>query len=1223
MPTTARSLPAVLAAALVLGFVPVARAQDASHDLLRGTVRGPDNASVRNATVSVMPAGAAADARPFIVRSDTAGNWTMTLPVTAPSYAVTVTALGMKPTKVTAQRTGEGKPIVVNVTLARAVVELGAVRVVETRRRPPPREGQGLPADQSASERGADQVPGAVAAADAGNLAAMAASVPGVSLIPDAGSGMPGFSVLGLPPDQNSVTLNGMQFSGGDIPRDAIAFTRVTTTTYDVSRGGFSGGQLAIAAFAGGNFHQRTGHVTFDSPSLQFTDPVGERLASQYTNAQVSGSLTGPIVFNAVFYNVAVQAGRRSSDLQSLLSNDDFTFQRIGIARDSVQHFLFSVANSDIPFAGSTTPRNRERDNASLLARVDWNKSQNFVANVVTAVRRNESSALFLGSTALPGHGGKETASGADVTGTLSALVHKNILSDLRLGVRYNDTQSDPYLLLPDGRVLVSSRLADGTTGITALQFGGNPQLPRGTTTSGGEIFEQVSWLSENGKHRLRVTGNAREDAISQDQFANPRGSYFYNSLADFDANRPAVFSRTLAASDVSATALNYSMSVGDSWRPTDRTQFLYGVRAEGIRFGDTPAYNPAVESAFGLKTDHAPSEVHLSPRVGFSWGVGDRGTAGLRGAPLYLFRGGVGQFRNNTAVTVITPAMRATGLPGGIQQIQCVGTAVPAPDWNAFAANPSSIPSACVGGSSSFASTQPNVFAIAPDFAAQRSWRGSLSAQGPFATKWLVWQVEGVYSRNLNQPSPLDLNFNPVQQFSLAGESSRPVYAAPGSIVPATGALTNRDSRRVPQFGSVTELTSKLRSDSRQMILTLFPLQFLPGFTWNLTYVNQRIREQSRGFGSSTAGNPLDVEWGRSSLEAKHSVNASTTVRVRDLFSLALFARLSSGTPFTPIVSGDINGDGQANDRAFVFPSSGGDSAVASGMSALLAGAPSRIRTCLERQIGQIAQRNSCEGPWTATSNAVMTLNPEKLGMQNRVTLTLSLTNLPAGLDELLHGDSHMQGWGQPAFSDQTLLTVRGFDAATNRFRYDVNSRFGDTRVARSSVRAPFLMTLEARVQLGRVFTSQALDQAMSPGRTSGSLKLTPAQLKQRGIQSVFNPIGQLLAAKDSLTIITKPQLQQLTDLQRRISAQNDSIWDPLVDYLDKLPKDYDRAEALQRVYAAQLKMFDGIVAAMREAKQILTPGQVLELPPFMQFAFDEKALLVTRPRLDFFPIF
>lgn len=1219
---TSRLLAVAIATAFSVFLHGSALAQDATHDLLRGRVRGVDSTAIRNATVSVVASTAAAGAPPFVIRTDSTGRWSMLVPGTAPTYTVSVTALGYTPTKVTARRTGE-TPIEVNVTLTRAVVNLGAVRVSETRRRPPPREGIGTPQEQTSSERGVDNAPGAIAAADQGNLAAMAASVPGVSLIPDANGGPPGFSVLGLSPDQNSVTLNGMQFSGGDIPRDAIAFTRVASTSFDVSRGGFSGGQLAIGAFSGGNFHQRTAHVTFDSPSLQFTDPVGRQLGNQYTNGQLSGSLFGPIVFDKLFYNMSIQVGRRSSDVQSLLSNDLTSWQRIGVALDSVQRLKSSLARAGIPLTGTVSPTDKQRTNGSALARIDWNKSSTTTANVVASMRRNTSSALFLGATAVPGHGGDETTSGADITGNLSAYLHTNILSDLRVGVHVNHTTDDPYLNLPDARVLVSSQLGDGSTGITSLAFGGNAFLPRASSSSGGEIFEQVSWLSEDGRHRTRVTANLRDDAFSQDQYANRRGSYFYNSIADIDANRPASFSRTFVSHDVSSSALNSAFSIGDAWRPTDRTQFLYGVRVEGIRFADAPDYNPDVESAFHVRTDNTPSEYHVSPRVGFFWGIGQRGTKGLPGAPRYSLRGGVGEFRNSTAATLIAPAMRATGLPDAVRQIQCIGSAVPLPDWNAFANNESSIPTECLGGTSTFSSTQPNVYLIGPGYAAQRSWRGNFSLLGPTPSKWVVFQVEGIYSINLHQQAPLDLNFNPQQRFTLGAEGLRPVYAAPTSIVPVSGAVTNRDSRTFSQFGSVTELTSNLRSESKQLILTLSPLQFLPGFTWNLNYVHQWLREQGRGFGGTTAGNPLDVEWTRSSMDARHQVNASITMRVRDLFSFAIWSRFSSGTPFTPVVSGDINGDGLSNDRAFIFNAATADSAVRSGMTSLLTTASPRIRNCLTRQVDHIAQRNSCEGPWTATTNAVATLNPQKLGMQNRVTLSLSLTNFPAGLDELLHGNSRLQGWGQSGFSDPSLLTVRGFDPTTNRYKYEVNSRFGDTRLSRTGTRNPFLVTLEARMQLGHIFTEQAVDQAMAPGRTRGADRLSPSQIKQRAMNSVFNPVGQLLAVKDSLTIITKDQLQALTALQRRIGTQQDSVWNPVAEWLAQQPKEYDRHAVIARVYAAQLQMFDVVVAGMREVKQILSADQIRELPPFMLIAFDEKTLMQTRPIMAFFPNF
>ena len=111
--------------------------QDATHDVLRGRVRGPDSAAIRNATVSVLSGtpGAAVHS----VRTDSIGEWSILLDGTAPTYTVTVTALGMAPLRITARRTGEGQPITVDAVLKRASVQLEPVRVTETRRRPPRR----------------------------------------------------------------------------------------------------------------------------------------------------------------------------------------------------------------------------------------------------------------------------------------------------------------------------------------------------------------------------------------------------------------------------------------------------------------------------------------------------------------------------------------------------------------------------------------------------------------------------------------------------------------------------------------------------------------------------------------------------------------------------------------------------------------------------------------------------------------------------------------------------------------------------------------------------------------------------------------------------------------------------------------------------------------------------------------------------------------------------
>jgi hypothetical protein len=1230
-PTKTAVLPIGLLRPLCTAFlaallaVQVLVAQELRRDILAGHVLGPGGDGVANAIVSVVSVGAAAETRPQTARTDNEGRWLVAIQEGRGQYVVRVTAIGMRPAQDTATRTARRGPIIVDVRLEAIPVVLAELTVVARPR--PPRED--LAEDQASEDRLTNTYfTGAIAMADRGSLAAMAASTTGMTLLPDAGGGPPGFSVLGLSADQNRVTLNGMQFGGGDIPRDAFVSTRVATTAYDVSRGGFSGGSLAITTGSAGNGHNRFLHVTLDAPSLQWTDAVGRQSGQPYTNGQLSGTAAGPIVYDRLFYNASFQVGRRSSDLPLLLTSDPFSLERIGIAHDSVTRLVNALALRGLPLTSGDVPDGRRTDNASLLARLDWVASQAVRTTLVVSARHSRSMASFLGATAVPGHGGEGHTSGMDVTATLSAYLPGNYLNDLRLGARTSVSGSDPYLELPEVRVRVSSVFPDSSLGSTSLQFGGNPALPRGMRNSGAELSDQLSWLSRDRKHRVRATLDLRTDAFAQDQYSNRRGTYTFNSIADFEANRPASFSRVFASHTASATALTGAVSLGDEWRPTSRVQVLYGVRVDASKFADVPAYNPLVDAAFGARTDFVPRLVDVSPRVGFAWGFGTNGMTGVPGfgAPWGRIIGGFGAFRNDVAATLIAPAMLATGLSNGVQQINCIGAAVPLPDWNAFVADSSSIPTSCADTTTSpFASTRPNVWLLDRGFAAQRSWRGNLAFEGILIPRRLGFEVGVVLAANLHQQAPLDLNFAPSERFALAAEGDRPVFVNAGSIVSATGALTTRDSRRDPQFGSVTTLMSDLRSESRQIIVSLFPQRGtnLGRFTYmNLSYVYQRVRDQARGFGGTTAGNPLEVAWGRSARDARHQFNVNIlATRVGKLFSIWTTARFASGMPFTPIVSGDINGDGLANDRAYVFGQATTDPAVRAGMTALLASAPARVRDCLQRQRGRIADRNSCEGPWTATMNAQLILNPERLGFQNRVQISLSFANVLAGVDQLLHGDAHLRGWGQPAVPDPVLLTVRGFDPATQRFTYDVNPRFGDTRPSYTSARAPFVMTLEARVQLGREGTHQVVEQMSAPGRSRSGERRTQRQWRDRLLGSVFNPVRGLLQAKDSLSVLTTAQFRQLTLLDVRVTAQLDSILTPLSQDLVELPATFNKEDVVRRVLVGRQALFDVIVDGMRQAGTIFTPDQIEEFPPNLRVAFNLSRLLAARPVSGFNP--
>src|SRR5262249_11546974 len=151
-----------------------------------------------------------------------------------------------------------------------------------------------------------------------------------------------------------------------------------------------------------------------------------------------------------------------------------------------------------------------------------------------------------------------------------------------------------------------------------------------------------------------------------------------------------------------------------------------------------------------------------------------------------------------------------------------------------------------------------------------------------------------------------------------------------------------------------------------------------------------------------------------------------------------------------TPVVGSDINGDGFANDRAFIAdPSVTNDPNLKTGMTSLLAASSTAVRNCLQSQFGQVAARDSCEGPWTTSGAFSIGFNQLKVRMPQRMNLSFSVNNPVGAADLILHGANNLQGWGQNPAPDSRLLIVHGFDAAAQRYTYEVNPRFGSTNQA------------------------------------------------------------------------------------------------------------------------------------------------------------------------------
>ena len=1169
-------------------------------DIIMGKVTGADGAPVVGARVELTSSETGITRRKT---TNATGDYSILFPDGGGHYTMKVSFIGFGPYSGTVARQSDEDRLVSNVRLTRNAQVLAAVQVRGNnnggQQQDRPTAGS---QERNLSAAQLDRLP-----IDKGDLASIAALAPGVIGTAATDSTASSFSVGGQPTNQNQITLDGLSFGSGSVPSEAVRSTRVITNTYDVSRGQFTGGQVASTTRGGTNNVQGVFTYALRDPELEFVDESSATFGQKYLQNSLSFGAGGPIAEDEMFIFGAASVSRRTNPLSSLLAANTQTLTRLGASQDSVTRFLSRLNTIGVRATLPGIPDERLADNASAITRYDWSLGELHTLTVRGDWRGQLQDATRISSNAVPTTGGNLRTLGGGIMATLTSHVH-GLINEARVYQSSDRQNTNPYLVAPDGRVTMAGILADGTQSVTSLQFGGNPSLPQETHSRLLEASDEVSYVSKGGAHRVKLGGLVNADRSTVGSIPNRYGTFSYNSLADFEANRPSQFTRTISGRDRLAGSNSAALYLGDAWRQSPRFQMVYGLRLEGTRFPSDPQFNPEVEALFSRRTDHSPSELHASPRLGFTYslgapgnppapsagittstgaatagspapvpdgraeggGQGGGGFGGRGGGPggsgfnasAWTFRGGLGEFRGKISSNLVASANDATGLLGGQSTLTCIGAAVPVPDWTAYLNDPSSIPTQCLdvpGGMSAvpLSGQRRNVTTFENGFSAPKVWRTSLGGSRRFFQRY-NFSLDGSLAYGVNQTGSHDLNLDATPKFTLANEGGRPVYSAPTSIISSTGATSITASRIHPEYGSVTELTSQLHSVSSQVTVSTGGIT-LQGISLNGSYTFLRSRDQQNGYsagggggfgGASTGGNPTVVQWGTSDLERRHSLLGTITFPARAWLDITAIGRYTAGQRYTPIVSGDVNGDGSRNDRAFIFnPASTADTAVANGISRVIANSPARTAECLQSQLGSVAGRNSCSSPWTPSLDVQLNLKPDAFGLARRLAIQLQLQNTLVGIDQLLHGNN-LHGWGQPVIADRTLLYVRGFDPATQAFKYQVNEHFGTPSGANSAFRVPFQVGLQGRLTVGQDPARQAIGRMFGTG--PDGKPLSKEEWKTRLARVVPNPFLRTMQLDDSLKLaLTADQMVRLKALSEAVAVKADKIAEELADVL------------------------------------------------------------------------
>jgi hypothetical protein len=873
---------------------------------------------------------------------------------------------------------------------------------------------------------------------------------------------------------------------------------------------------------------------------------------------------------------------------------------------------------------GAQARRRRTQANGSLLGRVDFQLSPESERYLVFVVDGRRTTGGLQAENALPSHDAELSNAAGAVQYRHVGYHHGTLLSDLQLGLTGQHTSMHPTGLGPELHVLApltGTRLGSEDENPYPLDLlaGSNAATQSTNTDVGGEVRQQLGWMAGANRHQIRLTGSIQAQRSAAHSAANSNGTYYFESATKLATGTPAKFSRVLDAPVRSASLVLAALALGDQWRPNGEVELEYGARLDASG-SDRRTLSPATRVVDAARSGTRDFELGLSPRLGLQWNYGraSRVSSPFGNAPRGSVRAGIGAFRSTPTAAGLLDLTPLTNRSPGYRILDCIGSDAPA--WSIEQnRDPSTIPSECVGGSSgTFANSLREVTGRARGFRSPVSWRANLGWSTPF-TRYFQLALDGTASLTVHQRSRSDINLRGSPQAEIPGEGGRLLFASPDTYDANTGIVGLQSSRIDTQFGRVMELQSDARTAGIRASVTVRPSRYSPTSTWSVSYMWGAAKTRMRGYDGTTIDDPRRSFWSWSPFDVRHQVAVAGSWLTLDALQWQVAGRLLSGSPYTPIVGADVNGDGVLDDRAVIASAASAADSTA-GLARLISASPPRVRNCIQKAVGRVPSPGACRGPLAGWVDLGLMTVPGRFGLPPRARITLAFSNLVAGLDALVHSGRAV-GWGQPVSVDPVLLYPTGFDSTIKAFRYRVNPSFGSAG-SRLQFVMPFQVTLGVRWELGASLDEQAARRQVAIARAADSPERI-SRIRDWYAQSVMNPLPMVIAARDTLPL-TDAQAARLGELSDSLDATFNSIWTNLASQLIAKGSAGGRHEEYaSSVRAARAAAYDALAATAREVRETLTTDQLDNLPFLFRSMLDDEGIRILKRQGDAEAIF
>lgn len=568
----------------------------------------------------------------------------------------------------------------------------------------------------------------------------------------------------------SSSGTNGGQASANPISMDAIQEIQVVVAPFDVRQSGFTGGGINAITKQGTNDFHATLFGYYNNQSFYgkydaSNDYVKSPLTKQHYYT-VGGNISGPIVKDKLFFFVNLENHNESypSSYYAGVTNTYLgtaTAQKIADQYKALTGIQESFGRRDV-----------KRNSFDILARVDWNISQNHKLALRYQHLDAYDDKYGVGYTTY--YFNNSTYRFNNLTNSFVAELNSNfgssLYNELRASyTRVRDCRDVPY----QGPTFYIRNVAseDGSRSNINVNIG--TEYSSGANSLDQDIYlveDNLSWYK--GAHTITF-GTHNEFFFLKNLFMQyNNGEWMYNSLDAFFNNQPSAFYFRCADPTLSGGNLRYAPEtqaaqlgfyVQDKYDYSRNLQLTYGLRVDVPFLMNKPTANPdfntyADKNGLGVHVGETPSaKVMLSPRFGFRIYANDSHNT--------LFRGGLGHFTGRVPFVWISNMYNNTGM-------ETKGTTINnAADIPAVTNNPQDLVSKLTTGKA----TPLDIATVDKKFKYPQVLRANLALEQRLPYDW-KFTLEALYSKTLNN----------VWFSNLALTQSSNIYAVPGATASA-----------------------------------------------------------------------------------------------------------------------------------------------------------------------------------------------------------------------------------------------------------------------------------------------------------------------------------------------------------------------------------------------------------------------------------------------------